>query len=101
MKNFTVKMKGFHETTYGLAGLGDLYVSVAGGRNSKMGNYLGQGKKYQSIKKNQMRNITTEGCDLALELGTIIQKKFSRKDFPILFALIDSILKNRKLKIKW
>ena len=48
-----------------------------------------------------MRNITTEGCDLALELGTIIQKKFSRKDFPILFALIDSILKNRKLKIKW
>ena len=101
MKNFTVKMKGFQETTYGLAGLGDLYVSVAGGRNSKMGNYLGQGKKYQSIKKNQMRNITTEGCDLALELGNIIQKKFSRKDFPILFALIDSILKNRKLKIKW
>ena len=41
MKNFTVKMNGLQETTYGLAGLGDLYVSVAGGRNSKMGYYLG------------------------------------------------------------
>jgi len=101
MKNFTVMMNGLQETTYGLAGLGDLYVSVAGGRNSKMGYYLGIGKKYRNIKRNEMRNITTEGCDLALEFGPIIQKKFKRKDFPILFALIDSICKNKKLHIKW
>ena len=101
MKNFTVKMNGLQETTYGLAGLGDLYVSVAGGRNSKMGYYLGIGKKYQDIIRNEMKDITTEGCDLALELGSLILKKFERKKFPILFALIDSICKNKKLKIKW
>ena len=43
MKNLTKKLNGKEETAYGLAGLGDLYVSSAGGRNSKMGYYLGQG----------------------------------------------------------
>ena len=51
-------MNGLQETTYGLAGLGDLYVSVAGGRNSKMGYYLGL--KYQNIKRIEMKSITTE-----------------------------------------
>ena len=94
-------MNGLQETTYGLAGLGDLYVSVAGGRNSKMGYYLGFGKKYQNIKRKEMKSITTEGCELALEIGPIIKKKFKRIQFPILFALIDAICKNQKLKIKW
>ena len=51
MEIFTKKMSGFRETAYGLAGLGDLYVSVAGGRNSKMGHYLGKGKKIFEFKK--------------------------------------------------
>ncbi len=101
MKIFSKKMNGLPETAYGLAGLGDLYVSVAGGRNSKMGYYLGKGKTYSNIKKNEMKNITTEGCDLALELGSVILKYFKRKDFPLMFSLIESILKNKKLFIKW
>ena len=48
-----------------------------------------------------MKSITTEGCELALEIGPIIKKKFKRIQFPILFALIDAICKNQKLKIKW
>ena len=38
------------ETVYGLAGLGDLYVSAIGGRNSLMGKYLGQGHLYKDAK---------------------------------------------------
>ena len=53
------------------------------------------------IKKLEMKNITTEGCDLAIEVGPAIQKKFKRDKFPIMFALIDSICKNKKLEIKW
>ena len=101
MKMFSKKMNGFPETVYGLAGLGDLYVSVAGGRNSKMGYYLGKGKTYSSIKKKEMKNITTEGCDLVFDIGSVILKYFKKKDFPIMFSLIESILKNKKLKIKW
>ena len=99
MKAFLKKMGGKSETAYGLAGLGDLYVSVAGGRNSLMGMYLGKGKLYLDIKKKDMRNVTVEGADLVLEIGPKILSDFKKKDFPIMFALIKSICNNKKLKI--
>ena len=43
--------KGKEATTLGLAGVGDLYVSAAGGRNSKMGSYLGKGFTFRNAKK--------------------------------------------------
>ena len=43
MVEFVSYYGGNPETVYGLAGLGDLYVSAIGGRNSLMGKYLGQG----------------------------------------------------------
>ena len=52
MVHFTEFLKGKEETVYGLSGLGDLYVSSAGGRNSKMGEYLGEGYNYLTAKKN-------------------------------------------------
>ena len=48
---FVEKLKGKKETVIGLAGIGDLYVSADGGRNSKMGEYLGQGMKFKEEKK--------------------------------------------------
>ena len=48
----TKYFKGNYETTLGLAGVGDLYVSAAGGRNSKMGSYLGKGFTFKTAKKN-------------------------------------------------
>ena len=100
MKLFSKKMNGLPETAYGLAGLGDLYVSVAGGRNSLMGYYLGTRKRYSYIKKFEMNNITTEGSDLALEIGNTLKKNYNKKDFAIMFALIDSICRNKILNIK-
>ena len=101
MKKFVKIMGGKPETAYGLAGLGDLYVSVAGGRNSIMGMHLGRGKLYSDIKKNDMKNITVEGAELALDIGPKILKNFNKKDFPIMFSLIKSICENKKLKIVW
>ena len=101
IKKFVKLMGGRSETAYGLAGLGDLYVSVAGGRNSLMGTYLGQGKIYKDIKEKIMKNITVEGADLALEIGPRVLKDFKKKDFPIMFGLIKSICKNKKLRIVW
>ena len=49
---FLIKyFKGKEETALGLAGVGDLYVSAAGGRNSKMGSYLGKGYTFKIAKK--------------------------------------------------
>ena len=73
---FTQKQKGKKETVIGLAGVGDLYVSDKGGRNSKMGQYLGQGMTFKKAKKTKMPNDTVEGADLALEIGSKVSNDF-------------------------
>ena len=45
-----IKLYGDMKKLYGLAGLADLHVSSAGGRNSKMGKYLGEGYTYKKAK---------------------------------------------------
>ena len=53
MEIFTEYLNGKKQTVLGLAGLGDLYVSSGGGRNSKMGSYLGNGMIFSQAKKNK------------------------------------------------
>ena len=101
MKNLTKKLNGKEESAYGLAGLGDLYVSSAGGRNSKMGYYLGQGHLFKEAKEIFMKEITVEGADLAEEIGPKILKEFKEEEFPLLFSVIKSICNNQKLEINW
>ena len=67
MELFVSFLKGKKETVRGLAGIGDLYVSAAGGRNSLMGSYLGQGFLYSEVKEKKMKDITVEGAELALK----------------------------------
>ncbi len=101
MEIFTDFLKGKKETAKGLAGLGDLYVSAAGGRNSKMGSYIGQGMVYSEAKKTKMQNITVEGADLIFEIGKKVKEDFSDKKLPLMIAMINSILEDKKLEIKW
>ena len=98
---FTEKLKGKKETVIGLAGIGDLYVSADGGRNSKMGKYLGDGYLYKKAKVKYMPNDTLEGAELAFELGSKILKQSYKEKFPLMYSLVDSIYHNKKFKIKW
>ena len=101
MVYFTKFLKGKEETVYGLAGLGDLYVSSAGGRNSKMGEYLGKGLDYKRAKNEFMSNDTVEGAELALEIGPKILKEFKKDKLPLMIGLVESICNNKKLEINW
>ena len=101
MKYFTKQLNGKEETVYGLAGLGDLYVSSAGGRNSKMGKYLGEGYDYKTAKEKFMKKDTIEGAELAFEIGTKILKDFDKAKIPLMNSLIKSIIDNKKLEINW
>ena len=92
--------KGKEETTLGLAGIGDLYVSAAGGRNSKMGSYLGRGFTFKTAKKKFMPNDTVEGEQLAREIAPYILKKIDKKRIPLMNNLLRTIINNKKLKIK-
>ena len=93
--------KGKEETIYGLAGIGDLYVSAMGGRNSKMGKYLGKGFTFKYAKKKFMPNDTIEGAELASEIAPFIFKKINLKKIPLMIDLLNSITKNKKLNIRW
>ena len=57
MEIFVDHLKGKKETVKGLAGLGDLYVSAGGGRNARMGSYIGEGLTFSEAKKTKMENI--------------------------------------------
>ena len=98
MSYLTKYFKGKEETTLGLAGVGDLYVSAAGGRNSKMGSYLGKGFTFKVAKKRFMPNDTVEGEQLAREIAPFILKKVHKRKIPLMINLLRAILKNKKLK---
>ncbi len=99
MKYLIKYFKGKNETISGLAGVGDLYVSAAGGRNSKMGSYLGKGFTFKSAKRRFMPKDTIEGEQLAREIAPFILKKINKKKIPLMVYLLKAILNNKKLKI--
>jgi len=101
MKYLIKYFKGKKETVFGLAGIGDLYVSAVGGRNSKMGEYLGKGFSFKAAKKKFMKEDTIEGADLAFEIAPFVLKKINNKKIPLMIALLKAIIKNNKLKLKY
>ena len=100
MSYLTKYFKGKEETTLGLAGVGDLYVSAAGGRNSKMGSYLGKGYTFKTAKKKFMPYDTVEGEQLAREIAPFILKKIKKNKVPMMINLLRTIISKKKFKIK-
>ena len=101
MVEFVSFYGGRADTVYGLAGLGDLYVSAIGGRNSLMGKYLGEGYLYNEAKEKFMKDTTVEGAQLALEIGPRILEDLNSKNFPLMFSMLKTICENKKLEISW
>ena len=99
MKYLTKFFKGKEATILGLAGVGDLYVSAAGGRNSKMGGYLGKGFTFKNAKKKFMPKETVEGEKLAKEIAPFIFKKINKNKIPLMANLFKAIINNKKLKL--
>ena len=97
MKYLVKYFKGDVATVLGLSGVGDLYVSAAGGRNSKMGDYLGKGFTFSYAKKKFMPKDTVEGEQLAREIAPYILKKINKKKIPLMHHLLKTIIHNKKI----
>ena len=97
MKFLIKYFKGDETTILGLAGIGDLYVSAVGGRNSKMGDFLGKGFTFAAAKKKFMPKDTVEGEQLAREIAPYIVKKINKKNIPLMVHLLKTILYNKKI----
>ena len=101
MEIFVEHLGGKKETVKGLAGLGDLYVSSGGGRNAKMGAYIGNGLTFSEAKKTKMEKVTVEGADLAKEIAKKVNEDFDNKKLPLMLAMINAIVKDKKLELDW
>ena len=101
MEIFVEHLEGKKETVKGLAGLGDLYVSSGGGRNAKMGSYIGEGLTFSKAKKDKMEKITVEGADLAIEIAQKVKQDFSEKKLPLMIGMINAIVEDKKLELDW
>jgi glycerol-3-phosphate dehydrogenase (NAD(P)+) len=101
MEIFVEHLKGKKETVKGLAGLGDLYVSSGGGRNAKMGSYIGEGLTFSEAKKTKMEKVTVEGADLAKEIANKVNQDFNKKKLPLMLGMINAIVDDKKLELDW
>ncbi len=97
MKFLIKYFKGDASTILGLAGIGDLYVSAIGGRNSKMGDFLGKGFTFAAAKKKYMPRETVEGEQLAREIAPYILRKIDKKKIPLMYHLLKTIIHNKKI----
>ena len=101
MEIFVEHLKGKKETVRGLAGLGDLYVSSGGGRNARMGSYIGEGLLFSEAKKKKMEKVTVEGADLAKEIARKVNEDFDYKTLPLMLGMINAIVEDKKLVLDW
>jgi len=85
-------------------GIGDLYVTVYGGRTRQIGILLGRGLTIDEARK-EMSGITLESLVVSERVADAIRIKAknglcSERDFPLLIH-VDSILKGNKVNIPW
>lgn len=97
---------GARETVYGLAGVGDLYVTCQAGRNSRMGQLLGRGMRYSEARAREMPSETVEGAELARTVGPTLEALMARGDLdgeslPLTRALLDALIRDTELTLPW
>ncbi len=99
-------MGGQPRTVYTLPGAGDLYVTAQGGRNCRMGRFLGLGSPYSEAKAKYMAEVTIEGAQLAEAIGPtvknlIAQGKLDGRALPLFQTMIDIVCHNAPVEIPW
>lgn len=99
-------MGGQPRSVYTLPGAGDLYVTSQGGRNCRMGRFLGLGMPYSQAKAQHMPDDTIEGAELARAVGPTVEAMFRRGTLdvarlPLLRTMIDIVCHDAPPEIRW
>jgi glycerol-3-phosphate dehydrogenase (NAD(P)+) len=97
---------GMAESVWGMAGVGDLYVTCQAGRNSRLGNALGRGLTYAEAKAGPLKDETVEGAELGVAVAPAIHamiaaKKLNANDVPLTVALLKALTLNEPLEPPW
>ena len=65
-----------------------------------MGAYIGEGLTF-SEAKTKMEKVTVEGADLAKEIAKKINEDFDEEKLPLMLGMINAIVEDKKLELKW
>lgn len=89
------------DVAFDLAGMGDLHVTVGGGRNSRLGSYLGKGSLLNDLMSNELHGVTVEGVDTGRNLYTGFTHAcktgvLDKKRLPLTSAILQSIIHNTR-----
>ena len=96
---------GEPDTPFGLAGVGDMFVTSMGGRNVKVGRIVGSGLRFSEARK-QMPGVTLEGAAAIVVIGDALPKLaergvIGREDFPLMRHLYAVVGKDEPLDMPW
>ena len=96
---------GRSETTYGLAGVGDMYVTSTGGRNVRVGRLVGSGLRFSEARE-KMAGVTLEGAAAIEAVGGAVAELTERgtiepTDFPLMRHLYEVVVQDQPLRVPW
>ena len=100
MARLCERFGGRRETAFDLAGIGDLHVTVGGGRNSRLGHGLGLGRTVSDMMAGELAGETVEGIDTARMLSAWLEPApglaaLDRESFPLALAIMDAVLEDK------
>ena len=102
---FMELLGGEPDTPYGLAGVGDMFVTSMGGRNVKVGRLIGSGLRF-SEARGRMPGVTLEGAAAIEVIGGALPKLTERgiieaEDFPLMRHLHTVVGLDEPLDMPW
>jgi glycerol-3-phosphate dehydrogenase (NAD(P)+) len=96
---------GRPETPYWLPGVGDMFVTSAGGRNVRAGRMVGAGLRFSEARE-RMGGITLEGAAAIQVIGGALPQLTERgiigaADFPLMRHLHAVVANDQPLRMPW
>ena len=88
-----------------MLGIGDLYVTIYGGRTRLIGTLLGRGLSFDEAMA-QLKGVTLESIVIATRSARAVQKKIEagelkEEDFPLLRHIYEIIVEKKPVNIPW
>jgi len=85
-----------NHVAFDLAGMGDLHVTVGGGRNSRLGKLLGTGETLKHVLNTSMKDVTVEGVDTGRNLlsgfkAACANGDLTQSTLPLTSAILECI----------